>query len=37
MPDKVTELKAQLQAFKKDTGAILPITNPKPDPSFKKG
>ncbi|OYV04908.1 MAG: sulfatase [Verrucomicrobiales bacterium VVV1] len=36
MPEKVTDLKARLQAFKKDTGAILPIVNPKPDPSFKK-
>ncbi len=37
MPEKVANLKAKLQAFKKDNGAILPIVNPKPDPSFKKG
>ncbi len=36
MPAKVADLKAKLQAFKKDTGAILPIVNPKADPSFKK-
>lgn len=36
MPEKVAELKAKLQAFKTDTGAILPIVNPKPDPSFEK-
>jgi arylsulfatase A-like enzyme len=36
MPDKVAALKTKLEAFKMDTGAILPIINPKADPVFEK-
>lgn len=36
MPEKVAQLKQKLEAFKKDTGALPPIVNPKANPGFDK-
>lgn len=33
-PEKVAALKKELDAFKEDTGALLPVKNPNADPAF---
>ena len=36
MPEKVAELKAKLDGFRKDTDALMPSKNPNPKTDFKK-
>lgn len=35
-PEKVAAMKKELEAFKQDTGAFLPLANPDADPAFQK-
>ncbi len=36
LPEKVQELRAKLDAFRKDTGALMPSVNPQADPAFDR-